>query len=100
MNCAPWATTSAPALAPCTVSVLVSETTARILLTEDAALLVELVDGHQRALIGRSVVLVHPAAERDGEADNHLVVVCLRLLLMSYRRGHQGRKRHESRKSP
>ena len=32
MNCAPCATTSAPALAPCTVSVLVSETTARICL--------------------------------------------------------------------
>ena len=63
-------------------------------------MLVELVDGHQRALIGRAVVLVHPAAEGDGEADNHLVVVRLGLLLMSYRRGHQGRKRHESSESP
>ena len=100
MNCAPWATTSAPALAPLHRVGLGIRDHGPDLLTEDAALLVELVDGHQRALIGRAVVLVHPAAEGDGEADNHLVVVRLRLLLMSHWRGYQGRKRQKSRKSP
>ena len=62
---------------------------------EHAAGFVDVVDRHLRRPRRRAVVLVHPAAERDGEADDDIVVGCLARRGHADRKGKRGRARQQ-----